>query len=164
MRLTYVEAGRVVNAHGIRGDVKVLPTDGDAALIAGCKTVWIGGAAYPVVQGRVHKDCALLRLGGVEDMDAALALRGQTVFLRRQEVRLPEGRYFAAELLGLRALDAETGEVLGELREVQPYPAHEVYRIVGPAGDFLVPAVPAFIRAVDLEAGTMRIQMMEGLL
>ena len=162
MKLTYIEAGRVVNAHGVRGEVKVLPTDGDAAMIAGCKTVYIGGRAWPVVQGRVHKDCALLRLEGVADMDAALALRGQTVSLRREEV--PPDFHFAAELLGLRALDSETGELLGELREVQPYPAHDVYRIVGPAGDFLVPAVPAFVREVDLEAGTIRIQMMEGLL
>lgn len=164
MKLTYVEVGQVVNAHGIRGEVKIVPIDGDAALIVRSKTLYLNGRSRQVLQSRVHKGCALVLLEGVEDMDAALGLKGLTVSLRRQDVQLPEGVYFAAELLGLQALDAETGAVLGELREVQPYPAHDVYRIIGPAGDFLVPAVPAFIQNVDLEAGVLRIQMMEGLL
>ena len=159
-----IEAGRVVNAHGIRGDVKVLPAGCEPELLIKCRNVYIGDVPYRVLQGRVHKGCALLRLQGVETMDAALALKDQSVFIRRQDAHLPDGVYFAAELLGLTALDSETGEVLGTLEEVLPYPAHDVYHIQGDRLDFLVPAVPVFIRDVDLGAGTISMLMMGGLL
>ena len=164
MKLEFIEVGRVVNAHGIRGDLKVHPIDCEAELIARCRTVYLNGAAFRPSHARVHKGCVLLHLPGVEDMDAALALKGQSLSIRRQDARLPDGVYFAAELVGLQALDAETGEALGRLEAVLPYPAHDVYQIVGEGRDFLVPAVPAFVRDIDLEAGTIRIRMMEGLL
>ena len=164
MKLEFIEVGRIVNAHGIRGDVKIHPVDCDPELIARCKTIYINGSPYRPSQSRVHKGCVLAHLPGVEDMDAALALKGQPVSLRRQDAHLPDGVYFAAELVGLEALDSDTGHPLGRLEQVLPYPAHDVYRIVGKGTDFLVPAVPAFIRDIDLEGGTIRIQMMEGLL
>jgi len=164
MKLEFIEVGRIVNAHGIRGDVKVQPIDCEPELIARCKKVYLDGAARTAANSRVHKGCVLLHLPGVEDMDAALALKGKIISIRRQDARLPDGVYFAAELVGLQALDAETGESLGELREVLPYPAHDVYRIVGNGKDFMVPAVPAFIRDIDLEGGVIRIHMMEGLI
>ena len=164
MKLEFIEVGRVVNTHGIRGDIKIHPLDCDPELIARCKTVYLNGAAFRPTLARVHKNCVLMHLPGVEDMDAALALKGLVLSIRRQDARLPDGVYFAAELVGLQALDSETGEPLGRLEEVLPYPAHDIYRILGEDRDFLVPAVPSFIRDIDLEAGTIQIQMMEGLL
>ena len=60
-----IEAGRVVDAHGIRGDVKVLPAGCEPELLIKCRNVYIGDVPYRVLQGRVHKGCALLRLQGV---------------------------------------------------------------------------------------------------
>ena len=100
---------------------------------------------------------------GVDDMDAALALKGKTVSIRRSDVKLPEGSFFDEELVGLAARDAETGEDLGKIEEVLSYPAHKVYVLRGGRDEFLVPAVPAFIAGIDLAAGTVDIHMMEGL-
>ena len=164
MEQEFITAGRIVGAHGVKGEVKVLPQGIDAAYLAAFPTFYLDGAPVAPTACRVHKGCLLLKLPGVEDMDAALALKGQSLSIRRQDARLPDGVYFAAELVGLQALDAETGEALGRLEAVLPYPAHDVYQIVGEGRDFLVPAVPAFVRDIDLEAGTIRIRMMEGLL
>ena len=73
MKLEFIEVGRVVNAHGIRGDLKVHPIDCEAELIARCRTVYLNGAAFRPSHARVHKGCVLLHLPGVEDMDAAHA-------------------------------------------------------------------------------------------
>ena len=164
MKLEFIEVGQIVNTHGIRGDVKIHPVDCEPDLICRCKTVYIGGTAYSPVQGRVHKSCVLMHLPGVEDMDTALTMKGKRVQIRRQDIKLPDDFFFAAELVGLQALDAETGEVLGTLKEVLPYPAHDVYRIVSEDKDFMVPAVPVFVDDIDLEEGVIRIRMMEGLI
>lgn len=112
---------------------------------------------------RVHKSTVLLVLPGVEDMDAALALKGKPVFIRRTDAHLPEGEYFDAELEGLTVLDDENGEELGRLTRVLNYPAHKVYEVRGKR-EYLIPAVQeVFIRGVDMETGTMRVRNMKGL-
>ncbi|MBE6989582.1 MAG: 16S rRNA processing protein RimM [Ruminococcaceae bacterium] len=163
MRLEFIPVGTVVNAHGVRGEIKVHPEGFDPAFVAGFGTVYLDGRPVEVLSARVHKNVALLTLPGVEDMDAALALKGRRVSVRRADAALPAGEYFDAELLGLTVLDDGTGAVLGTLERVLPYPAHKVYEVRGER-TYLIPAVPdVFIAAVDIDGGTMRIHNMKGL-
>lgn len=163
MRPDYITVGAVVNAHGIRGEVKVNPLGYDPAFIAGFDTLYIGGKAVEVVSARVHKNVVLLTLPGVEDMDAALALKGKSVAIRRLDAKLPEGEFFDEELRDMTVLDDETGEEIGTLRRVLHYPAHDVYEVKG-AREYLIPAVPGvFIASVDAEVGVMRVKMQKGL-
>ena len=93
----------------------------------------------------VHKSLVLMKFPGVDDMNAALALRDQELYIRRADARLPEGGCFDDELLGMDVHDAATGERLGELVRVDPYPAHKVYT-VRVAREYLILAVKgAFI-------------------
>ena len=154
MRPEFIPVGQIVNAHGIRGEVKLNPAGFDPAFLAAFDTV---------KSARVHKSTVLLVLPGVEDMDAALALKGKPVFIRRTDAHLPEGEYFDAELEGLTVLDDENGEELGRLTRVLNYPAHKVYEVRGKR-EYLIPAVrEVFIRGVDMETGTMRVRNMKGL-
>ena len=163
MRPEFITVGTVVNAHGIRGEVKVNPAGFDPEFIAGFHTLYIAGRAAAVRTARVHKNTVLLTLPGVEDMDAALALKGRSVAIRRTDAALPEGEFFDEELQGMTVLDDETGETLGTLRRVLHYPAHDVYEVRG-GKEYLIPAVPeVFIAAVDADAGTMSVRMQKGL-
>lgn len=163
MELEFITAGQVVNTHGIRGEVKLLPQGVDADVLAGCSTVYIGGKPYAPTARRVHKGCLLLKLKGIDDMDAALALKGKAVTIRRRDVLLPEGEYFDEELVGLTARDAATGEELGKVEEVLTYPAHKIYAVRGGKDEYLIPAVPAFIAGIDLAGGTMDVHVIDGL-
>ena len=163
MRPEFITVGTVVNAHGIRGEVKVNPLGYDPAFIADFETLYIGGEAVKIKAARVHKNTVLLTLPGVEDMDAALALKGRSVAIRRTDAELPEGEFFDEELQGMTVLDDETGETLGTLRRVLHYPAHDVYEVKG-AKEYLIPAVPeVFIASVDADGGVMRVKMQKGL-
>ena len=82
---------------------------------------------------------------GIEDMDAALALKGKSVCIYAEDVELPEGEYFDAELEGLTVLDDENGEELGRLTRVLNYPAHKVYEVRGKR-EYLIPAVAEKLR------------------
>lgn len=163
MELPFITAGQIVNTHGIRGEVKLLPQGVEAEDLSGCKTFYIGEKPCECTASRIHKGCLLLKLKGVDDMNAALTLKGKTVTVRRADVPLPEGGYFDEELVGLTARDAETGEELGKIAEVLTYPAHKIYAVRGGRDEYLVPAVPAFIAAIDVPGGTVDIHMMEGL-
>ena len=65
--------------------------------------------------------------------------------------------------MGRTARDAATGEALGTVEEVLSYPAHKIYAVRGGADEYLIPAVPAFVAAVDLAGGTMDIHVWEGM-
>lgn len=163
MKQELIPVGTIVNAHGIRGEVKLNPVGFDPAFLAEFDRFNIGGKETAVCSARVHKSVLLLTLPGVEDMDAALALKGKSVCIYAEDVELPEGEYFDAELEGCTVVDDATGEALGKLTRVLHYPAHKVYEVKGER-EYLIPAVPqVFIAAVDIDAGVVRVHMMKGL-
>ncbi len=104
MRPDFIPVGAVVDAHGIRGEVKVNPCRLRPEFIASFKTLYIGGQPVKVISARVHKSTVLLALPGVATMDDALALKGKTVSIRRTDAHLPQGQYFDAELEGCTVL------------------------------------------------------------
>lgn len=163
MRPEFIPVGRIVNAHGIRGEVKLNPKGCDPGFLTAFDTLYIAGEPVRVLSSRVHKSVVLLTLPGVTDMDAALALKGKVVSIRREDARLPEGEYFDEELVGLTVLDDASGEELGRVDRVLTYPAHKIYQVKG-AREYLIPAVPGvFIASVDPDAGVMRVHLMKGL-
>ena len=163
MKQELIPVGTIVNAHGIRGEVKLNPVGFDPEFLAEFDRFNIGGKETEVCSSRVHKSVLLLTLPGVEDMDAALALKGKTVAIYADDVALPEGEYFDVELEGCAVLDDATGEEIGKLTRVLHYPAHKVYEVKG-SREYLIPAVPGvFIVSVDINAGVVRVHMMKGL-
>ena len=163
MRVEFIPVGQIVNAHGIKGEVKLNPLGFDPEFLADFDVIYIGGKRTEVKSARVHKSVVLLTLPGVNDMDAALALKGKDVSIRRDDVEVPEGYYFDEEIEGLTVIDSATGDVIGKVRRVLSYPAHKIYEVKGER-EYLIPAVPGvFIESVDLDAETVRVHLMKGL-
>ena len=163
MRPVYIPVGHIVNAHGIRGEVRVQPEGQDPAFLTRFKTFYLDGSPVTPTANHVHKSLVLMKFPGVDDMNAALALKGKDLYIRRADAKLPEGAYFDAELLGMNVYDAATGEALGEIVQVDPYPAHKVYTVKG-AREYLIPAVPeVFIKSVDLDDNRMEVHVWEGM-
>ncbi len=163
MKLETIKIGRIVNAHGIRGEVRIQPRDGEAAFLTQFKTLLLDGKAVSPTACHVHKSLVLAKFPGVDDMNAALALKGKDLYIRREDAHLPAGEFFDDELLGLDVYDADSGECLGELTAVERYPAHKLYTVRGQR-EFLVPAVKdVFIKSVDMEENRMEIHVWEGM-
>ena len=163
MKLETIKVGRIVGAHGIRGEVRVQPRDGDPSFLTGFSTFLLDGRPVNPTANHVHKSLVLMKLPGVDDMNAALTLRGKDLYIRRSDAHLPEGECFDDELLGMAVHDAATGALLGELVRVDPYPAHKVYTVRG-TREYLIPAVKgAFIQSVDLEQNRMEVHVWEGM-
>ena len=163
MRVEYIPVGQIVNAHGIKGEVKLNPMGFDPEFVADFDILYIGGKRTEVKSARVHKSVVLLTLPGVNDMDAALALKGKTVTICRDDVEVPEDYYFDEEIQGMTVIDCATEEVIGKVKRVLTYPAHKIYEVKGQR-EYLIPAVPkVFIESVDLDSEIIRVHLMKGL-
>lgn len=162
----FLEAGKVVGTHGVRGELRVQPLGDGPAFLAQFRTLYLsaGGAPVRVQSARAHKSLALIKLEGVDDMDAAERLRGRVLYFNRKDARLPEGRYFIVDLIGARAVDDQNGRVYGTLTDVIEAGAQDVYEITDDAGQkHLMPAVPEMVRAIHPEQGELRIRPVAGI-
>lgn len=161
MKQPFLEAGKIVNTFGVRGEVKLQPWCDGAEFLRPFKTLYYDGAAHAVASARVHKDMLILRFEGCEDVNAAMELKNKIVYFAREDAVLPEGRYFIADLLGAAVVD-EFGKTVGELADVLQLPAGQVYVVRGET-EHTIPAVPEFILDIDPEAGIIRVHMIEGM-
>jgi 16S rRNA processing protein RimM len=96
----------------------------------------------------------VLYLAAIGTREAAEQATGR--YLEAATRELPEGTYYWDQLVGLQVMDPD-GKHLGELAEVFRAGGNEVYRIVGPSGERLVPALRSVVLSVDLEAGRMTV-------
>ena len=152
----YLECGQIINTHGCKGGMKVDPWMDSPEDFCDLTRVFIGDGENKterqvirtsVMQGRF----ILLTLEGVEDMDAADAMRGTVLYAAREDFHLEEGQYFLADVVGLPVYDAREGregQLLGTVAEINPGVASSLYVVDTPKGQVMVPAVPAFIADV----------------
>jgi 16S rRNA processing protein RimM len=165
----WMEAGQVTGVHGVRGELKVRPLcDGaDFLLPFQCFALELPNSGdkrlYKAESSRAHQGFLLLKLEGVDTREDTQALRGSTLYFDRAEARLPEGKHFLSDLIGLTAVDGDGNEI-GTLTEIHQPPAHDVYRITGLHGaEHWVPAVPEFVKGIDLENGRVVVALIEGM-
>lgn len=106
-----------------------------------------------IMGARVGKDAVYLFLEKIYDRTAAESVRGQFIYIDREHaVKLPEGRYFIADLIGCEAVDLN-GNRLGILKEVLQPGANDVYIVQRPDGsELLIPVVDAFIKDIDIKS------------
>ena len=158
MRLPFIEAGEIVNTHGVRGEIKMLPWLDSPEDMRGFTRCRIGGKDYAITACRVQNTCDLLKLEGVDTVEAAQALRGKTVTLYRED--MDEDVIFAGDLIGMEVFSQ--AERIGELTQVLDYPGNQVYVVKGEK-EYMLPAVQEFILSTDLDGNRMEVKLLEGM-
>ena len=169
-----VYMGRVLRAHGLAGEVKVLPETDDPARFEALQQVYLGaspekatGYALKKVRYQHAKRGAtvLLTLEGVAGKDQADTLRKLQVYAVENELPpLAEDEYYLHQVVGFEVVEAD-GTAIGTLRDVMDLPAHPVFVVSRPGlPEVMIPAVPAFIEDLDLLAERIVVKPIEGLL
>ena len=158
---------KIVNTHGVRGDVKALHyTDGEE-FFESVSTLYSkdGSRKFEIEDWRFHKGSVLLKLKGVEDMNAAELLRNVDLYVREEDLpELPEGRYYYFQLVGLNAVLPD-GSTLGKVSDVIESAGREILEITKPGGKkCLIPKCDAFVKDISLEKGEILITPIEGLI
>ena len=158
MKLQFIEAGEIVTTHGVRGEVKVLTWLDSPELLCEFDRCRIGGKEFRMESVRVQKTCNLVKLSGVDTMEAAQAMRGKVVELFREDI--DEDVIFGAELIGVEVYEEDT--LLGKVTDVLDYPGNSVYVVSG-EHEYMIPAVNQFILSTDLDANRMQVKLIEGM-
>lgn len=157
----FLPAGEIVNTHGIRGEMRVLPWADGPEFLLGFKKVYLDGKEFKVESARVQKTCVLLKLAGVNSIEEATLLRGKTVEIARKDAKLEKGAFFVADLVGLSVLDQE-GSIIGKLTEVLSMPKNDVYIVKGEK-EYLIPAVKEYVKDIRPKDGVMEVVLIEGM-
>ena len=160
-RKAFVEAGRIVNTHGVAGEVKIEVWLDSPDFMKRFHRLFLGERELIVDAARVHKGFLLCKLRGVDDVNAAMALKGKTVRIAREDAKLPKGGYFLQDILGASVQD-EQGSEIGKLVDVLERPASNIYVVQGER-EHLIPAVPEFILRTDAENAVITVRLIEGM-
>ena len=165
MKKQFLEVGRIVGTHGIRGELRVDPWCDSPDFLSGFKKLYFDeGKTSLKSKARPHKSIVLLRLEGVETIDDAEKLRGKVLYIDRDDARLPEGKNFVQDLIGCRVVDADdASKEYGEIADVFKTGANDVYTVKNPSGEFLVPVIDEVVVEKDIDGGVVRIRPMKGL-
>lgn len=158
MKLQFVEAGQIVTTHGIKGEVKVLPWLDSPEDLCDFDRCRIDGKEYVIEQCRVQKTCNLVKLSGIDTMEAAQAMRGKAIELYREDI--DDEVIFAAELIGMEVFCE--GRLIGKIRDVLDYPGNSVYVVKGEY-EYMIPAVKEFILSTDMQKNEMQVRVIEGM-
>ena len=164
----YLAVGKIVNTHGIRGELRVIPMTSDISRFDYLLYTWIRVDGklkeYRVSKVRYHKQFVLVKLQGFDSMTDAEALKGCELLVDRQNARpLEEDEYFICDLIGMKVYEED--RLLGELTEVLETGSNDVYVVTGEdKKEILVPALKQVVTLVDLKNKSMQVKLPEGLL
>ena len=158
---SFIDAGKIVNTHGVRGEVRIEVWLDSPALLKRCGRVYLGGEERKLLSAREHKGFLIAQLEGVSDVNAAQALKNRVVQIDRADAKLPRGAFFLQNIIGASVVD-ESGAEVGKLAEVLELPGQRVYVVKGET-EHLIPAVPAFILNTDAAAGVITVRLIEGM-
>lgn len=163
----FLQLGQIVSTHGIKGEVRFDAWCDGPDYIKQFGTVYFdehGGQAAELVAARPHGRVVILKLKGVDDVNAAQLLRGKILYVRRADAPEPEGTY-VADLIGCKALDADDESVVyGEVTDVQNSGASDIWFIKTPDGrEILIPAIDEVVKRVDAANERVYITPMKGL-
>ena len=149
----YLEVGKILNTHGVRGELKIQPWLDAPQLFQALPQLFVNGKSYTVQSVRMQGANVLVLLEGITSIDDALPLKGRVASAKREDIPLEEG---------LKAKNIETGEYFGTVTEISEYPAHDVYVVEG-ENTYLIPDVPAFVKELNVAEGYIAFQVLEGM-
>lgn len=158
MKKEFLEGGRICNAHGVRGLLKAESWCDSPKVLATQKRVFFAEKdgnmkECKITRGSVLGSFALLGIEGIETREDAIALKNKVIFLKREDIPVPEGSYLIQDLIGLPVIDVDSGRIYGEVLDITEVPRGQMYTIKTPAGEVLFPAVKEFLKQIRPDEG-----------
>lgn len=157
----FLSIGKIVNTHGIKGEVKILPTSEDPTRYKKLKKVFIDGVEKNVLGCKLQPSRIILKIEGIDSIEDATPLKNKEIKIPRQDaIKLPEGRYFVCDLRGCR-VESETGVYFGELYDVIFTGSNDVYWVKKDKEELLVPVLEDIVLDINIEKKLIVIKDLE---
>lgn len=165
-----IKIGTVVNAVALRGEVKVYHFSDYKERFEELDEVILErkgkGKTYEIEKVRYQKDMVILKLKGVDDRNAAEALKEYDIMITEADLReLPEDTFYVRDLIGCSVLNAENDNIIGEIRDVLQNSAQDIYVVKTASGkEAMIPAVGDFVAEVNIEERYVKVKLIPGLI
>lgn len=169
--LQYFEIGKIVNVHGVRGEIKVLPLTDDPKRFNKLKSAFISSKISENMQTynfegvKFLKNFVIIKITGIENPDEANKLRDKFIIINREDaVKLPKDSFFVCDLINCEVYD-ENGDKLGVLIDVLQTGSNDVYvvRDVNKK-ELLIPALKSVVKEVSVEDRKIIVELPKGLI
>lgn len=166
-RPRFLVIGKILRAHGVRGEVRVLPHTDLPERFSWLKEVYIGERdPKPIaIEGvRFHQNLVLLKFAGYDFRDQIDVLKGEFLLVRIEDaIPLEEDEYFLFQLVDMPVYTDE-GQYLGEIKDVIETGANNVFVIRGEGKDILLPDTKEVVVDIDFDNGRLTVHLLPGLL
>ncbi len=163
----YLEIGQVGTTHGVRGELRLNPWCDGPEFIKKFKTLYRddkGQQPLKVVSCRPHGNVAIVKFEDINSIEQASALKGAVLYMKRSDVKLPDGKWFISELIGCQVLDADDNTVCyGTIENVEPVVANDIWYINTPNGQVIIPAIKDVVIKCDVAGNKVYIRPLRGL-
>lgn len=165
MKDDLLEIGKIVNTHGIRGEVKIQPWCDEPELFDELEYLFIEGEKYNIVRNRFHKTCQIVQLENVNNIDDAERFKNKIVYINRDALELPEGRYYIADIEGLTVKE-QNGRILGVVDEIIKAGSNDVYSLKDTFNKkpVLIPVIEGVVLETNIDGGYIVVKLPKGLI
>lgn len=165
MKKEFLEIGKFVGTHGVKGMVRIQPWSDNGEFLTQFKKFYLNEGKDKIELNRItpHGNVVIAAIKGIDTIEQSEKLRNKVLYIKRDDARLPEGRYFISEILGAKVFDADTNCPLGVLSDVSSTGANDVWHIKNGDKEYLVPAIPDVIAKVDINNDIIMLRPMKGI-
>lgn len=144
-----ISVGKIVKPQGIKGELKVYPMVDTPEIFTFLKKVYIDGVEFKVLSSRVS-DAVYVALRGIADRNTAEEYRDKTLYVDREDLPLPEGRWFIADVLGCEVL-SDDGNLLGTVTDITTRGSTDMYTVKLKSGKLMVfPFLNDLVLSIDV--------------
>lgn len=166
MKKQFLDTGKIVGAHGIKGEVRIEPWCDSPEFLAEFSKLYLDdkGNTFLEVKSRPHKNITLAKIKGVDTIEQAERYRGKVVYINRDDVILDEGVNFVQDLLGLEVKDADNNTTYGKITDVLRTGANDVYEITSEDNKkYLIPVIDDVIVETNVDEEYVIIRPLKGI-
>lgn len=159
-----LEIGKIVNTHGLRGEVKIVPWTNTPDVFEDIRYVYVKNEKLEIKNVKYQKNNIIVKFSGLDDISEAEFLKNAVVTTDREQLgELPDGEYYIADLIGCEVM-SEDGELYGKLTDVLPTGSNDVYVVKREEKrDLLIPVIDGVVLDVDINNKKIIVRLMEGL-
>lgn len=161
--------GKIVNVHGIKGEVKVYPyTDDINHLAKNLKKIYLDenmSSQELNVSCRIQKDMLLMKISGIDRVEDATPLKGKNIYVDEDSLdTLEDNTYYIKDIIGIDVIDEKENKIIGKVTYVFNTGANDVYEVETPSKKIYLPAISEVIKKVDIKNKKMYVEIMKGLI
>jgi 16S rRNA processing protein RimM len=166
--MDYTIIGKIINTHGVRGELKIHPMTGDIDRFSDLKKVYIGEDKenLTVEKVRYHKSFVIIKFGEYDNINQVIPFKQKYIYVDDgDKVVLPKDSYFIDDLIDCKVFDLDNKEI-GHIKDIIYTTKDDVY-IVKSSFDnkeYLIPAIKNFVKDVDIKNKIVIIDPIEGMI